>query len=146
MPLSADQKMKNTQKLREDLMKDRMNRDELDLRTARLEPPIARIPISYAASVSNKSVKPPQRDLLKELSKCRAEFAQLKSQFDSRSKMLSTAISVMEQNGIRIPAGAKKFKKTKKKKSMRMKPHGKSMKKPKSRGKTRRNMSKRSRR
>ena len=138
MPLSSAQKMKNTQKFREDLMKDRMNRDELDLRTARLEPPIARIPIAYASSVSNKSVKPPQRDLLKEISVCRAENTQLRNLLEKRSRMLSTSISVMEQNGIRIPAGAKKFKKTMKKK--------KSMKKPKSRGKTRRNMSKRRRR
>tara|TARA_B100000902_G_scaffold389313_1_gene436259 strand:- start:581 stop:997 length:417 start_codon:yes stop_codon:yes gene_type:complete len=138
MPLSSAQKMKNTQKFREDLMKDRMNRDELDLRTARLEPPIARIPIAYASSVSNKSVKPPQRDLLKEISVCRAENTQLRNLLEKRSRMLSTSISVMEQNGIRIPAGAKKFKKTMKKK--------KSMKKPKSRGKTRRNMSRRRRR
>ena len=55
--------------------------------------------------------------------------------------MLSTSLTVIEQNGLTIPAGAKKFKKTMKKKKPK-----KSMKKPKSRGKTRRNMSRRRRR
>ena len=137
MPLSARTKFENTQKIRKELMKDRMNRDELDLRTARLEPSIARIPIAYASSVSNKSV-PQQRDLLKELSVCRAENSRLKNLLEKRSRMLSTVISVMEQKGMRIPEGAKKFKKTMKKK--------KSMKRPKSMGKTRRNMSRRRRR
>ena len=124
MPLSPRTRMRNTENIRKGLMTDRMNRDAVDLRTARLEPPIARVPISYAAPVSNKSVKPPKRDLLKEISVCRAENTQLRNLLEKRTRMLSTSISVMEQNGIRIPVGAKKFKRTMKR-PMRM-----SMKKP----------------
>ena len=101
-----------------------------------------------------------QRDAVQELSKCRAEFAQLRELIEKRSNMLSSALNVIEQNGLTIPTGAKKFKRTMKK-PMRMsmkKPMGMSMKKPmgmsmkksmrrpKSRGKTRRNMSRRRRR
>jgi len=111
MPLTPRNRMKNTQKIRKELMKNRMNKDELDLRTAHLEPPEAHIPIAYAKE--KPSVKsPPQRDILKELSKCREEYRELKKLLDRRSSMLSTALTIIEKNGLRIPKGTKKFKKT----------------------------------
>lgn len=137
--MSAPQtKMRNIRKVKKELLlqkADRAAEDILDSKLSGLEQSRRR-DIASAAGEMTSVMK--QRGALQELSKCRAENAQLKNLLESRSRMLSTALDVIEQNGIRIPAGAKKFKKTMKKK--------KSMIRPKSRGKTRRNMSKRRRR
>ena len=137
MPSSSETKMRNTRNVKKELLLQRADRaaaDILDSKLSGLEQSRRRDIIPAAGEMTSVMR---QRNLLKEISVCRAENTQLRNLLEKRSRMLSTAISAMEQNGIRIPAGAKKFNKTKKKKSM---------KKPKSRGKTRRNMSKRRRR
>ena len=138
MPSTSETKMRNMRKVKKELLLQKADRAAADILDSKLTAiqEGSRRDIAPAAGEMTSVMR--QRDALQELSKCRAENAQLKNLLEKRSRMLSTSITVMEQNGIRIPAGAKKFKKTMKKK--------KSMKKPKSRGKTRRNMSRRRRR
>jgi len=141
MPLSAAQKMKNIKKVRKQLLDQRDDSimpDVLDSRLSSIGEGRRR-DIAPAAGEMTSTMR--QRDALHELSRCRAEFTQLRKLIESRSNMLSSALDVIEQNGLTIPTGAKKFKKSIKNKSMR-KPIGKS--KPK--GKSRRNMSRRRRR
>ena len=140
MPLTPRTKMKNIKKVRKQLLDEQADSilpDVLDSRLSAIQEG-SRRDIAPAAGEMTSVMR--QRDAIQELSKCREEFAKLRELVESRSSMLSSALDVIEQNGLTIPTGAKKFKKTKKKKPK------KSMRRPKSRGKTRRNMSKRRRR
>ena len=140
MPLSPAQKMKNIKKVKQQLLNEQADSILPDVLNDRLHAiqEGSRRDIAPAAGEMTSVMR--QRDALQELSKCREEFAKLRELVESRSSMLSSALDVIEQNGLTIPTGAKKFNKTKKKKPK------KSMKRSKSRGKTRRNMSKRRRR
>ena len=119
----------NTKKVRKQLLDEQADSilpAVLDSRLSAIEQG-SRRDIAPAAGERTSAMR--QRDALEELSRCRAEFAQLRELVESRSSMLSSALDVIEQNGLTIPTGAKKFKKSIKKKSKKIKKSKKSKRK-----------------
>tara|TARA_B100000902_G_scaffold389591_1_gene436997 strand:- start:21 stop:467 length:447 start_codon:yes stop_codon:yes gene_type:complete len=103
-----------------------------------------------APAAGERSTAVVQRDVMQELRRCRAEHEKLRRDLatsldviDKRNGMLSAALDTIQQNGLTIPTGAKKFKKIKKsmKKSKR-----KSKGKGKSKGRSSRGSMRRRRR
>ena len=114
-------RMLNTKKVKQQLLNEQADSilpDVLDTRLSAIGEGRRR-DIVPAAGEKTSSMR--QRDVLQELSRCRAEFAQLRELIEKRSNMLSSALDVIEQNGLTIPTGAKKFKKSIKKKSKKIK-------------------------
>ena len=109
-----------------------------------------RIREDIAPAAGERTSAAVQRDVMQELRKCRAEHEKLRRDLatsldviEKRNGMLSAALDTIQQNGLTIPTGAKKFKKIKKsmKKSKR-----KSKGKGKSKGRSSRSSMRRRRR
>ena len=100
---------------------DRAQADILDSKLSAIGE--SRQDIAPASGERSKAVV--QRDIMQELRKCRAEHEKLRKNLEeslkiieSRNKMLSKALDTIQQNGLTIPSGAKKFKRSLKRKSM----------------------------